>query len=232
MPSIEVRDLKVDRLKQPVLKGISTDITAGRITGLIGPSGCGKTTLMRTLVGTQKVTSGSATILGLPAGDRRLRSRVSYVTQSHAIYSDLTVRENLEYFAAVYRSGTRRIDETLELVGMHDHSHRVAAKLSGGQQSRVSLATALLPNPEILILDEPTVGLDPLLRVELWRVFRVLADESKTVVISSHVMDEAEKCDELLLMRDGEVLAQASPADLLRETGAASVEDAFLRRLR
>jgi len=226
MNSVDVEDLVVVRGGTEVLHGLTFALEPSRITGLLGPSGCGKTTLMRALVGVQAGISGRVTVLGAPAGSAGLRHRVGYVTQAPAVYSDLSVGENLSYFASVL--GVGGVDEVLAQVGLAERKGQVVATLSGGQQARVSLATALLGHPELLVLDEPTVGLDPVLRRDLWQVFRSLADAGTTVLVSSHVMDEANRCDRLLLMREGRFVADDSPAGLLKSTGANDVEGAFL----
>ena len=223
---MRVEDLVVVRGGVEVLHGLSFALEPSRITGLLGPSGCGKTTLMRVLVGVQAGVPGRAAVLGLPAGSPALRSQVGYVTQAPAVYTDLTVAENLRYFASVV--GARNADEVLRQVGLADRAGQLVHTLSGGQRARVSLATALLGSPRLLVLDEPTVGLDPVLRRDLWDLFRQLADAGTTVLVSSHVMDEATRCDRLLLMRDGRLVADDSPAGLLASTGASDVEGAFL----
>jgi len=227
-PAIEIDSLRVVRGGKEVLPGLSIGIQAGRITGLLGPSGCGKTTLMRAIVGVQIVAGGRVTVLGLPAGTRALRSRVGYVTQAPAVYDDLTVGANLRYFAKILGAASERVAAVVETVGLTGYGDKLVSQLSGGQRARVSLATALLNEPEVLVLDEPTVGLDPVLRQELWTTFHELADRGTTLLISSHVMDEAERCDELLLMREGLILAHASPADVLLQANASNVEEAFL----
>lgn len=227
MNSVEVQDLVVTRGGREVLHRLRFTLQPGQITGLLGPSGCGKTTLMRTLVGVQRGVRGTVTVLGSPAGTAGLRRRVGYVTQAPAVYTDLSVAENLRYFAAVL--GSHRVDEVLEAVALTGRRDQLVATLSGGERARVSLATALLNNPELLVLDEPTVGLDPVLRRDLWTLFRRLADDGTTLLVSSHVMDEAQRCDRLLLMREGTFVANAPPADLLAQTGADDVEGAFLK---
>lgn len=227
-PAIEIDSLRVVRGGKEVLPGLSIGIQAGRITGLLGPSGCGKTTLMRAIVGVQIVAGGRVTVLGLPAGTRALRSRVGYVTQAPAVYDDLTVGANLRYFAKILGAASERVAAVVETVGLTGYGDKLVSQLSGGQRARVSLATALLNEPEVLVLDEPTVGLDPVLRQELWTTFHELADRGTTLLISSHVMDEAERCDELILMREGLILAHASPADVLLQANASNVEEAFL----
>ena len=228
-PAVEIAGLQVVRGGRPVLDGLSLTVASGSITGLLGPSGCGKTTLMRCVVRVQVTAGGTVTVLGLPAGSPPLRRRVGYVTQAPSVYADLTVRENLRYFARVLGAPAQRVDEVAATVGLEGQVDALVAALSGGQRARVSLATALLGSPELLVLDEPTVGLDPVLRIELWDAFRRLADAGSTLLVSSHVMDEAERCDDLVLMRDGEVLAAESRQALIARTGAADVEQAFLQ---
>jgi ABC-2 type transport system ATP-binding protein len=226
--AVRVRDLDVVRGSTHALRLVSLDVPEGRVTGLLGPSGSGKTTLMRSIVGVQVIRRGTVEVLGKPAGDPELRRRVGYVTQAPSVYRDLTPRENLEYFARIVGTPAQRIDEVLELVDLAGLSRRRVGSLSGGEHSRVSLAAALLPRPALLVLDEPTVGLDPLLRRDLWRTFRGLAESGTTVLVSSHVMDEAENCDELILVRDGRIVAQDTPDELLRRTGTDDIGDAFL----
>lgn len=221
--------LRVVRGGRTVLAGLDCAVPVGEVVGLLGPSGCGKSTLMRCVVGVQRIAGGRVQVLGEPAGSAGLRSRVGYVTQAPSVYSDLTVRENLRYFAAVVGAASRRVVEVLTDVGLTDAADTLVGALSGGQRARVSLATALLGEPELLVLDEPTVGLDPVLRRDLWQQFTDLASAGTTLLISSHVMDEAERCSRLLLMRDGALLADETPGELLRRTGAANVDAAFLR---
>ncbi len=225
MPAVEVRDLHVTRGRHEVLHGVSFDLTAGLVTGLLGPSGCGKTTLMRVLVGVQKGVRGTATVLGLPAGSPPLRHRVGYVTQAPAVYGDLTVTENLRYFASLHGSATGTV---IEDVGLAAQRNQLVSTLSGGQRARVSLATALLGSPELLVLDEPTVGLDPVLRRDLWAMFAELASRGCCLLVGSHVMDEASRCDRLLLLRDGVLVADDTLPDLLARTRTTDVEAAFL----
>jgi ABC-2 type transport system ATP-binding protein len=214
-----------------VLRGVSLEVAAGAVTGLLGPSGCGKSTLIRAIVGVQIVASGSVTVLGEPAGSPPLRARVGYVTQAPSVYGDLSVRENLRYFARVLGTAPARVDAVIATVGLAEFSDRVVNRLSGGQRARVSLATALLNEPQLLVLDEPTVGLDPVLRRDLWAMFRELADGGTSLLVSSHVMDEAGHCDRLLLMRDGHILASESPQELRQETGESDLGEAFLRMI-
>lgn len=230
--AVEVKDLVVVRGGRTVLPGFSATVGVGSVTGLLGPSGCGKTTLLRAIVGTQRIRSGTVTVLGEPAGGKELRSRVGYVTQAPSVYLDLRVRENLGYFAALVGSTGADVDRVLRDVGLADRGNDLVGQLSGGQRARVSLAAALLSRPEVLVLDEPTVGLDPVLRVELWQRFADLARAGTTLLVSSHVMEEAGRCDELLLLREGRLLAQSTPAQLRAESGTDDLEEAFLRLVR
>ena len=228
-PAIVVSDLHVRRVRIPVLNGLSLTVPSGRIVGLLGPSGSGKTTLMRSIVGVQVVDSGSIEVLGLPAGSPALRTRVAYVTQQASVYDDLTVRQNLSYFRRMLGAPASDIDAVIARTDLDSVADRLAGSLSGGQRGRVSLAAALLGAPEVLVLDEPTVGLDPVLRVELWDLFHRLAADGATLLVSSHVMDEAKRCDRLLLMRDGGLLADDTVPGVLEATGTDDVETAFLR---
>jgi ABC-2 type transport system ATP-binding protein len=227
--AVIVRGLQVTRTGQEVLRGLDFEVASGEVTGLLGPSGCGKTTLMRALVGVQRITAGTVEVLGLPAGSASLRDRIGYVTQQPSVYDDLTVAENLRFFARILGVGDERVAECLGMVALAEFRDRVVSRLSGGQRSRVSLAVALLGQPQLLVLDEPTVGLDPVLRVELWDTFHRLADEGAALLVSSHVMDEASRCDRLLLMREGRLIADDTPPGLLERTGAEDIEHAFLK---
>jgi ABC-2 type transport system ATP-binding protein len=226
--SIRVQGLRVRRGGKLVLPGISLEVRAGTVTGLLGPSGSGKTTLIRSIVGVQIVESGEVLVLGEPAGSPELRRRVGYVTQAPSVYADLTVRENLAYFARVVDAPVERVDDAIRTVSLGDQADQVVGTLSGGERSRVSLGTALLGRPELLVLDEPTVGLDPVLRRDLWATFHELADGGTTLLVSSHVMDEAERCDELVLLREGRIVATGTPDELRVRTHADDLEDAFL----
>ena len=226
--AVEIDGLDVKRGGRAVLHGLTARLEAGRVTGLLGPSGCGKTTLIRSIVGVQRVAGGTVTVLGRPAGSADLRRRVAYVTQSPSVYADLTVAENLRYFARVIGAPSDTIGEALDAVDLADSGDRMVGTLSGGQRSRVSLACALLGRPGLLVLDEPTVGLDPVLRRDLWSLFHQLAEEGATLLVSSHVMDEAARCDRLLLMRDGRLVADTTPGELRERTGEQEMEAAFL----
>ena len=225
---IEVRDLNLSRGHRLVLEDVGFTLDAGTITGLLGASGTGKTTLMRAMLGLQRISRGSITIGGMPAGHRSLRQRVGYVTQGAAIYGDLTVAQNVAYFAALYGPGRKAVRRALETVGLADRGDDLARDLSGGQQNRVSLACALVGTPEVLIMDEPTVGLDPLLIEQLWQSFRALAAGGTTLFVSSHVMDEADRCERVLFLRDQRVIADGSPAELRRRSGSDDMNGAFI----
>ncbi|MCE1178703.1 MAG: ABC transporter ATP-binding protein [Micrococcales bacterium] len=231
-PAVVVERLTVQRGHNRVLEDFSCEMPRGRVTGLLGPSGSGKTTLMRAIVGVQRVRSGSVRVLGEPAGSASLRRRVAYMTQAASVYSDITVAENVRFFARLVGASPRRADEVIEQVGLGGARGQLAGSVSGGQLSRVSLACALVGDPEVLVLDEPTVGQDPLLRDELWDDFRARAKAGTTVLVSSHVMDEAGRCDDLLLIREGSLLAHDTPAGVLAATGAGDLDAAFLQLVR
>jgi ABC-2 type transport system ATP-binding protein len=229
MSAIAVQELRVVRGGKVVLPGLSCEVAAASVTGLLGPSGSGKSTLIRSIVGVQQVAGGRIEVLGRPAGSKALRARVGYMTQAPSVYGDLTVRENLRFFARVLGAPNGAVQKAIDDVSLGDDADRVVSRLSGGQSARASLAAALLGEPDLLVLDEPTVGLDPVLRRDLWQLFHGLAERGKTLLVSSHVMDEADRCDALLLLREGRLLAQATPAELRERTGAAQLDDAFLR---
>jgi ABC-2 type transport system ATP-binding protein len=226
--AIDVKHLRVERGGNLVIPQLDVTIPSGSVTGLLGPSGCGKTTLIRCIAGIQITVRGNVTVLGEPAGSPANRARVAYVTQSSSVYPDLTVRQNLDYFAALCGSSDADVDRALEQVGLSDRGGSLTGELSGGQRTRVSLAAALLADPDVYLLDEPTVGLDPVLRRDLWLLFNELAGRGRTLLVSSHVMDEAGRCDRVLLMRDGELIADASPDELRSAAGTHDLEQAFL----
>jgi ABC-2 type transport system ATP-binding protein len=228
-PAVEIEGLKVVRGDTEVLPDLSLTVARGAVVGLLGPSGSGKSTLMRAIVGVQVIQGGVVRVLGSAAGEPEVRSRVAYMTQSTSVYDDLSVRENLRYFAAVLGTPPSRVDEVIATVGLADRANQVVGRLSGGQRGRVSLAAALVGDPELLVLDEPTVGLDPVLRRDLWSVFRGLAASGATLLVSSHVMDEADECETILLLREGRLIAAETPDELRRRTGVERLEDAFLR---
>lgn len=221
--------MRATRGGRVVLHDITFTVPRGRVIGLIGPSGGGKTTLMRSIVGVQRHVEGRLSVLGMRPGSAALRRCVGYGTQTQAAYDDLSVREHLRYFASLTGAASAKVDELIGRVDLEAAAGQLVRSLSGGQRSRLSLATALLGDPELLVLDEPTVGLDPLLRERLWALFRELVAAGATLIVSSHVMDEAARCDEVLLLRDGEIIAQDTPGQLLKRTGADELEQAFLR---
>ncbi len=227
-PAVRLHDLRVRRGRREVLRGLTLEVPRGSLVGLLGPSGAGKTSLMRSVLGIQAGVSGEASVLGRPAGSPELRGRIGYLAQTPSVYDDLTVRQNLAYFRVMAGADREHVGEALERTGLDDLADRLVGTLSGGQRGRVSLAVALLGRPELLVLDEPTVGLDPVLRAELWTLFHRVRDEGTTLLVSSHVMDEAVRCDRLVLLRDGEVLADTTPDELLARTRTRTAEDAFL----
>lgn len=226
--AVSIRGVHVRRSAATVLEDVSMDVTRGSVLGLLGPSGCGKTTLVRSILGVQRGVRGRLTVLGHPAGSRQLRSRVAAVPQAASVYDELTVQRNARYFARIVGADDAAVDDALASVDLDGVRHRPVGRLSGGQRNRVSLAIALLGRPELLLLDEPTVGLDPILRIDLWRLFRRLADAGTTIVVTSHSLDEAARCDELVLMRAGRVVVHTTPRELLLRTGARTAEDAFV----
>jgi ABC-2 type transport system ATP-binding protein len=230
--AIEVENLVVERGKRRVLHEISCSVAAGSVAGLLGPSGSGKTTLIRAIVGVQVVKSGTVTVLGEPAGAPALRRTVGYVTQAPSVYADLSVRENARYFASLYGLGAADADRAIADVGLAGAAGQLVGNLSGGQRSRASLGCAMIGAPRLLVLDEPTVGQDPVLRADLWAKFHALADAGTTLLVSSHVMDEAGRCDRLLLIREGRLIGDDSPAGIRAAAGTDDLEEAFLRLIR
>jgi ABC-2 type transport system ATP-binding protein len=228
-PAIRIEELRIVRGGRTVLPDFSCEVASGSVTGLLGPSGSGKTTLIRAVVGVQQVAGGTVEVLDHAAGSAPLRSRIGYMTQAPSVYGDLTVRENLAFFARVLRVTRDVVESTLTDVGLGDYGPRIVNNLSGGERARVSLATALLGAPDLLVLDEPTVGLDPVLRRDLWDLFRGLAARGTTLLVSSHVMDEADRCDTLLLIRAGRLVAHATPDELRARTGTRDLDAAFLK---
>jgi len=227
--AVSIERLRVVRGGAVVLPDLSAEVAAARVTGLLGPSGGGKSTLMRALVGVQRIVSGRVRVLDGEAGAPALRRRVGYRPQAPSLYGDLTVTENLRYFARILGATAEDVARTVSIVGLDTHATRVVDRLSGGERARVSLAAVLLGGPALLVLDEPTVGLDPVLRRDLWRMFHDLADAGTTLLVSSHVMDEAEHCDELLLLREGRIVAAGAPAELTERTRSRDLNEAFLR---
>lgn len=227
--AISLSRVVVHRSGTPVLRSVNLDVPTGSVTGLLGPSGSGKTTLMRTVVGLQRVTSGSVQVLGRAAGHPRLRAEIGYMTQGASVYGDLTVAGNVGYHAVLHRRVRPAADEAIAAVGLGPLANRLVATLSGGERARASLACALVAQPRLLVLDEPTVGLDPVLRRDLWSLFCRSAEQGVSLLVSSHVMDEADRCDRLVLLREGRVVAEGSPAQLRSATGATAMDEVFLR---
>lgn len=230
--AVAVTGLTVRRGRRTALHDVSLTLPAGGVTGLLGPSGSGKSTLLRSLMGIQRGVSGTVEVLGEPAGSPRLRPRIGYMMQSSGVFTDLTVADNIRYFAGLLRLPRADVERVIDLCDLHSVRNSPVSAVSGGQANRTSLAVALLGGPDLLVLDEPTVGLDPVLRAELWSLFRRLAASGTTLLVSSHVMDEATRCDRLVLLRDGRVLTSTTPARLLSTTGEADPESAFLAMIR
>jgi ABC-2 type transport system ATP-binding protein len=229
-PAVEATGLTKRFGDLVAVDAIDLSLPPGRVYGLLGPNGSGKTTLIRMLVGLARPSAGTARVLGTEMPSRDTLARIGYMTQADGIYHDLSVWENLRFFADLYGVTDRgALEEVLEIVELTDRRSTPAAQLSGGLRRRLSLACGLVHRPTVLLLDEPTVGVDPVLRVQFWDYFRRLAADGATLLISSHVMDEAERCDELLLILHGRLLARGSAAAIRDEAGAADLESAFLR---
>ncbi len=228
--AVEVSNLHKHFGKVQALRGLSVQIERGITYGLLGPNGAGKTTLIRSIVGLLPPEAGAVRVLGSLMPDKRVMGRIGYMTQDVALYEDLTVRQNVAFFAAMagVRIDVQRINEVLALVELSDRLNSRVRELSGGLQRRCSLACALVHRPDLVVLDEPTVGVDPQLRVQFWDHFRRLNAEGVTLVVSSHVMDEAARCDRLGFIRDGRLLAEGTDRELLARSGCATLEDAFL----
>ncbi|MFC5465240.1 ABC transporter ATP-binding protein [Lederbergia graminis] len=229
---VSVRHISKSFGKHQVLEDINLDIYEGEIFGLLGPSGAGKTTLVKQLSGLDTPTSGENYIFQEKMPDLKLINRIGYMAQSDALYEELSAKENLQFFAELYGlKGTKqsqRIKEVMKLVQLLDHINKPISTYSGGMKRRLSLAIALLHEPEILILDEPTVGIDPVLRKSIWGAFYELKQQGTTLIVTTHVMDEADKCDRLGLIREGKLIAVGTPQQLKEETKTTSIEDAFL----
>ncbi len=231
-PVIETKGLRKEFPGLVAVDSLDLRVARGTLYGLIGPNGSGKTTAIKVIVGLMRASAGEARVLGERVPLRTNRHRLGYMPQDIAIYPDLTVRENLEFFAGLYsipkpRIGSRT-EEVLKVVDLLDRKDGLVSHLSGGMRHRVSLACALVHDPEVLFLDEPTVGIDPMLRVQFWEYFRHLNTQGVTIVVSSHAMDEAERCDRLGFMRDGRLLAEGTAGELRARAGAGSLEEAFL----
>lgn len=227
---VETQDLHKHFGPIRAVDGLSLSVQAGEVYGLLGPNGSGKTTLIRLLVGLLKPTSGAVSILGQAMPAKGILSNVGYMTQASALYEDLTVRENVAFFGEMCGGASRaQVDEAIALVGLADRAGSLVRTVSGGMRQRTSLACALVHQPHLLLLDEPTVGIDPQLRATFWSYFRQLAAGGTTLIISSHAMDEAERCDRLGFVRQGKLLAQGSATELRAQAGTTTLEEAFLR---
>ncbi len=228
-PAIEVHGLHVKRGDHQALDGVTIQIEVGTVTGLIGPSGSGKTTFIRTLAGVQAHVRGTVQVLGSTAGSSSNRRRVGYLTQGGSIYPDLTAIQNVQHFARLSGVPHEAATTVLSRVNLADRGSQLVSTMSGGQRARVGLASVLVTDADLLLLDEPTVGLDPLLRQDLWALFRELAAEGTTLLVSSHVMDEAARCDRVLLLREGQLLADGTPEELRTKAQSSDLDEAFTR---
>lgn len=216
-----------------VLKDVSLKVPYGCIYGLLGPSGCGKTTTVKIMAGISESTSGETYVLGKKMPQLSLMNDIGYMAQSDALYMALSAAENLEFFAAIYgmkkEQYKKRILEVMELMSLSDDLNKPVGAYSGGMKRRLSLAMAILHNPKVLILDEPTVGIDPLLRQDIWKELYEMSEKGVTILVTTHVMDEALKCHRLAMMRRGVLIAQGTPEELQKNIGAATIEEAFIR---
>ncbi len=231
-PLVAIRGVTKDFGKLRALNNFTMNIRPGETYGLIGPNGSGKTTLIRIIVGLTKPTAGEVRILGQRMPNRRIAKDIGYMTQSNALYQELSVRENLEFFGRIYglrgQQLQRQVSAALETVDLADHSRRIVDTLSGGMKQRVLLASTLIHQPRLLLLDEPTVGIDPELRLAFWDHFARLNAQSVTIIVSTHHLDEAARCHRLGLMRFGALLAEGKPGELTTLSGKATMEEAFL----
>ena len=227
-----VRLEKLTKTYGPItaLDGLSIRIPRGVIYGVLGPNGAGKTTTIRAIAGLVDVDCGSVEILGGNPGDRTVQARLGYMPQSPALYEELSVRENVAFFSACYGAGSAGEQaDSIALVGLEDRADSLVRTLSGGMRQRASLACAIPHNPELLLLDEPTAGVDPQLRVTFWNHFQRMASAGTTILVSSHIMDEAERCDRLGLILGGKLLAEGSADDIQKQAAARNLEDAFIK---
>ncbi len=231
-PVVSIQNVSKSYGKQQVLKNISLEISQGEIFGLLGPSGAGKTTVVKQLAGLEAPSQGENFIFGEKMPNLNLMKKIGYMAQSDALYAELSAKENLDFFAALYglkgKEKQQRMKEVMEIVSLNEHFNKLVSNFSGGMKRRLSLAISLLHKPKLLILDEPTVGIDPVLRKGIWTSFNTLKEEGTTIIVTTHVMDEAEKCDRLGMIRDGQLIAAGTPEDLRQQTSTANIEDAFL----
>lgn len=229
---IEVKGLKQQFGTMTVLENVTLDVFSGEILGLLGPSGAGKTTLVKDIIGMNRPTAGTISILGTPMPSLEAVRNIGYMAQSDALYEDLNAYDNLLFFGALYdlkgAEARKRADEVLSVVQLLEHAKKPVRNYSGGMKRRLSLAAALLHRPKILILDEPTVGIDPVLRMEFWKEFENIKASGTAIIVTTHVMDEAEHCQRLALIRDGGIIAIGSPEELKQKSGKSTIEGAFL----
>ena len=228
--AVEVKTLHKRFKGINALQGLSLAVERGTTYGLLGPNGAGKTTLIRTIAGLLSPDMGEVMVLGTRMPNKPILGRVGYMTQSMALYDELSVRQNVQFFAEIAgKDDAKAIDEAIALVDLSKRAHSRVRELSGGMKQRCSLACALVHRPDLVLLDEPTVGVDPQLRAQFWEHFRRLNDAGVTLIVSSHVMDEAERCDKLGFMRDGVLLAEGSASELRQRAGTDNLEAAFLQ---
>lgn len=231
-PYVSIRDVIKTFGTQKVLNGINLNIRQGEIYGLLGPSGAGKTTLVKMLTNLEKQDTGTIIFEGVELPSSKVIHKIGYMSQSDALYQELTAEENLDFFAALFgisaQKRVERIKEVASVVNLQDHLKKSIQNYSGGMKRRLSLAAALLHEPDLLILDEPTVGIDPVLRQQIWNQFNILKNQGKTIIVTTHVMDEAEKCDRVGLLRDGKIIAEGTPEEIIKKAEVTRLEEAFL----
>jgi len=230
--AIEVKHLNKSFDKKQILYDINLDVHKAKILGLLGPSGSGKTTLVKLMAGIDTPDNGEVYVLGQKVPNLKMLNKIGYMAQADALYGELTAEENLKFFASMYglskAEQKKRIEEVMDLVNLHDNLKIQVKKYSGGMKRRLSLAIALLHEPPILVLDEPTVGIDPVLRISIWNELYALCKSGSTIIVTTHVMDEAEKCHELGMLREGRLIALGTPEEILRESHSKTIEEAFL----
>lgn len=229
---IQVRHVDRKFGKKLVLQDITLDVQPAEIFGLLGPSGSGKTTLVKLIAGVDKSTSGTVSVNGVQMPRLDMLGKIGYMAQSDALYTELTAYENLSFFASLFglsgKEKKHRIEEVMELVNLTDSMKKLVSAYSGGMKRRLSLAIAMLHRPSVLILDEPTVGIDPVLRISIWDELRTMSDQGTTIILTTHVMDEADKCNRLGMIREGRLIAVGTPSELKENTHSTTIEEAFL----